>query len=153
MHVRRYETADEAAVRALAPRLTEGVAPWRDPAEVRRAVEGWVHDSLARAGDDDHAVLVATDDDEVVGFATVGEQAHWAGGTDAYIGELAVAAEAEGRGVGRRLVREAERWAAGRGLARITLETGAANEQARRFYAALGYAEEQVQLTRPSLST
>jgi ribosomal protein S18 acetylase RimI-like enzyme len=35
-----------------------------------------------------------------------------------------------------------------RGLARITLETGAANDAARAFYAALGYREEDVRLSR-----
>jgi ribosomal protein S18 acetylase RimI-like enzyme len=34
-----------------------------------------------------------------------------------------------------------------RGIAAITLETGAANEPARAFYAALGFAEESVRLT------
>jgi GNAT superfamily N-acetyltransferase len=103
-----------------------------------------------RAADENRAVFVASEDDQVVGFVTVTEQRHWSGDTDAYIGELVVAAHAEGRGVGRDLVRAAEQWAVGRGRGhrRITLETGVANHAARRFYATLGYAEEQVQLTR-----
>jgi GNAT superfamily N-acetyltransferase len=50
--------------------------------------------------------------------------------------------------VGRSLVAAAEAWARERGLSRITLETGAANSAARAFYAALGFAEEDVRLTR-----
>jgi hypothetical protein len=42
--------------------------------------------------------------------------------------------------------------AVGRGR-RITLETGVANHAARRFCATLGYAEEQVRLTRQCATT
>jgi ribosomal protein S18 acetylase RimI-like enzyme len=153
MQVRSYEPTDREAVEALSHRLTEGVAPWRDPIEVGDAVAGWVRESLGRAGTDGCAVLVASQGDELVGFVTVNEQHHWSGDTDAYIGELVVARHAEGRGVGRQLVRAAEQWAVGRGHDRITLETGAANHAARRFYARLGYEEEQVHLTRQCVAT
>jgi hypothetical protein len=42
----------------------------------------------------------------------------------------------------------AERWAANRGLPRITLETGARNQRARRFHANAGYLEEDIRLTK-----
>lgn len=35
------------------------------------------------------------------------------------------------------------------GLAHLTLHTGAYNTNARAFYAAIGFAEEEVRLTRP----
>ncbi len=60
---------------------------------------------------------------------------------------------AERRGVGAALVAAAEDWASQRGLARITLETGAANLGARRFYAALGYADEDVRLSKPVVAS
>ena len=34
--IRLFQPCDRGQVLALAPRLTEGVAPWRDPAAVRR---------------------------------------------------------------------------------------------------------------------
>lgn len=43
----------------------------------------------------------------------------------------------------------AEEWARSHGLARLSLETGAANTVARRFYEKLGYEVEDVQLSRP----
>jgi len=58
------------------------------------------------------------------------------------------ATERERRGIGTLLVRAADEWARGRGFARLTLETGAANHTARAFYAALGFQEEDVRLTR-----
>ena len=42
----------------------------------------------------------------------------------------------------------AEAWAAQHGYAFITLETGAANDPARKLYAALGFLEEEVRLTK-----
>jgi ribosomal protein S18 acetylase RimI-like enzyme len=148
VQVRPYHPTDRDVVQSLGRRLTEGVAPWRDPVKVGDAVAGWVRGSLDQATSDTCGAFVASDGEQVVGFVTVTEQRHWSGDTDAYIGELVVAVDAEGRGVGRELVGAAEQWAVGRGHRRITLETGAANHAARSFYASLGYAEEQVQLTR-----
>ncbi|MEV0147099.1 MULTISPECIES: GNAT family N-acetyltransferase [unclassified Nonomuraea] len=71
-------------------------------------------------------MLVAVRDGCVVGFVTLATQRHFTGQVDA-----------------------AESWARERGLRRITLETGAANVRARSFYQALGYAEEEVRLSRP----
>jgi len=147
VHVRPARPGDHAAVLGLAGRLTEGVAPWRDPAGVATAVRGWVEQALATTGADDRAILVAERDGRVVGFVTVAEQQHWSGGLDAYVGELAVGRDAEGRGVGRALVDRARAWAAGRGLSRLALATGAANAEARSFYAGQGFEEEDVRLT------
>jgi ribosomal protein S18 acetylase RimI-like enzyme len=148
--VRAYKPADREAVLALAARLTEGVAEWRDPQRVSRAVLGWVRDSLEAHDDPDRDVFVAEGADrEVLGFVTVSLGQHWAGDTDVYIGELVVHPEAEGRGVGRKLVQRVERWARERGHATVTLETGAANVAARRFYQALGFREEEVRLSKP----
>ncbi|MFW5899425.1 MAG: GNAT family N-acetyltransferase [Jiangellaceae bacterium] len=149
VHVRRYRSGDRPQAMALAPRLIEGVAPWRDPGAVLTAVHGWVRDSLDAAGRPDHAVYVATDGSGVVGVVTVAESAHFTGQVDAYVGELAVAAGMERRGIATRLMSAAEAWAAGRGLSFITLETGAANQPARSFYRTLGYREEGVRLTKP----
>jgi len=151
--IRPVRSADHAAVRALAPRLAEGVATWRDRRAVDRAARTWVEDAIDHAGGPadttpERALLVAEVDGRVAGFVSLATRAHFTGEIDAYVGELVVAVTAEGRGVGRSLVAAAEAWARERGLARITLETGAGNAAARAFYAALGFAEEDVRLTR-----
>ncbi len=87
--------------------------------------------------------------DMVVGFVSVGERRHFSGAVDGYVGELVVAREHEGRGIGSLLMDHAEGWARHRGVAHLTLETGAANGAARAFYKARGYQEEDVRLTRP----
>jgi len=149
VQIRSFETGDTDAVMTLAPRLTEWVAPWREPAAVLQAVQGWVRASIDTADQDDHAFYVAIADDQVVGLVTACERAHFTGQVDAYVGELVVSPAWERRGVATRLMKAAENWAAGRGLPFITLGTGPANQPACGLYASLGYREELVELTRP----
>jgi ribosomal protein S18 acetylase RimI-like enzyme len=146
--VRPYRAADRDQVMALAPRLTEWVAPWRDPAAVSAAVHGWIRDAAGSAPGEDHALYVAVRGDTVAGVVTVGERTHYTGQVDAYVGELAVATGMERQGIATRLMTEAQRWAAARGRSFLTLDTGAANQPARRLYASLGFREEDVRLTK-----
>jgi GNAT superfamily N-acetyltransferase len=148
VQVREYTEADKQDVLALAPRLQEGVAPWRDPDAVVRAVTGWVSGSLDAFAAEDRAVFVAEVENGLAGFVTVGTQVHFAGDIDAYVGELVVHPNALRTGVGGALMVAAEDWARARGLERLSLETGAANVTARLFYASLGYADEEVRLSK-----
>lgn len=146
--IRPARPGDRAVLLAMSSRLTIGVAPWRDPDRVAAAVRGWIESSLASAGQDGHAMLVAVLDGQVAGLVSLGEREHFTGQVDAYIGELVTDEAAEGRGAGRALMAAAENWAAGRGLARITLDTGIRNQRARRFYATAGFEEEDIRLSR-----
>jgi GNAT superfamily N-acetyltransferase len=146
--VRAYQQQDRAAAMSLAPRLQIGVAPWRDTNAVRDAVLGWVRGAVDSAADENHVVLVAENDGEVVGLVTVGRRKHFTGEVDAYVGELIVAEGHERRGIGALLMGSAEQWARNHGFTRMTLETGAANHAARALYAALNYQEEDVRLTK-----
>ncbi len=143
--IRPVESSDTDAVLALAHRLEIGVAAWRDPAAVAAAVQGWLDGSLI---DGTTTALVAEVDGELVGFVSVSSTEHFTGERDAYVGELVVAEGAERRGVGRALMEQAEACALDAGFRCITLTTGAANAPARSFYASLGYAEEDVKLTK-----
>src|ERR1700758_5833216 len=61
MSIRPASDADKEAIFALAPRLAEGVAPWRDHNVARDAGRRWLADSLAAAAAGDGTVLVAAD--------------------------------------------------------------------------------------------
>jgi ribosomal protein S18 acetylase RimI-like enzyme len=148
VEIRLVQPGDHAQVLALASRLAEGVAPWRDPKAVRHAACGWVESSLDTASQPDHAVYVAIADGRVAGVVTICERKHFTGQVDAYIGELVVASDLGRRGIATQLVNAAEAWAARRGLAFVTLETGAANHPARELYAQRGYHEEDIRLTK-----
>lgn len=148
VRTRAPAAADRSAVLDLAPRLTIGVAPWLDPAGALAVARNWIEGSIAGLVPD-RAVFVAEDgQSRCVGFISVARSGHCTGEEYAYIGELAVAQEAERRGVGRALVEEAEAWARQRGFRMIGLDTGAANAGARAFYARLGFAEESVKLVK-----
>jgi ribosomal protein S18 acetylase RimI-like enzyme len=146
--IREYEPRDRDAVFVMAQRLTSGVAPWRDAAAAAAAVMSWVEGSLGQEDSHQRPVFVAEVAGRVVGFASAGSRRHWSGDVDAYVGELAVAADATRQGVARALMAAAETWARAQGYARLTLEAGAANDAARGLYAALGYDEEEVVLSR-----
>jgi GNAT superfamily N-acetyltransferase len=147
--VRPARDDDQAGILALAPRLAEGVAPWRDRAEALLAGRCWLEESLDAATTGDGAVLVAADPDGIAGVISVRASTHFTGERDGYIGELVVAERASRHGIGRALIAAADAWARDHGLRNLTLHAGAFNTGARAFYADLGFAEEEVRLTRP----
>lgn len=149
IQVRPVGDDDRAGILELAPRLAEGVAPWRDPDEALLAGRRWLEESLDAAKSGDGIVLVASDSGGIAGVISVRSSTHFTGERDGYIGELAVADRASRRGIGRALVVAAETWARDNGLRNLTLHTGTFNTGARAFYAGLGFAEEEVRLTRP----
>jgi GNAT superfamily N-acetyltransferase len=149
IRVRPAGDDDRDGILELAPRLAEGVAPWRDQSEALLAGRRWLEESLDAAKGGDGVVLVVADADGIAGVISVKPSAHFTGERDGYIGELVVADRAARRGIGRALIAAADAWARDHGLRNLTLHTGAFNTGARAFYADLGFAEEEVRLTRP----
>src|ERR1700735_1753072 len=140
-HIRPVREDDNDALLDPSAGRTIGAAPWREPAGVAAAAQGWIESSLASAHEDGHAMLVALLDGRIAGLVSLVERRHFTGEVDAYVGELITD---EGRGAGRALMAAAQQWAAGRGLSRIILDTGAHNHRARRFYERFGFEEEQI---------
>ena len=128
MQIRAYRPDDEVAVIALwqACGLTR---PWNDPKrdiERKLTVQPEMFFVI-----DDAGVLVAT--------AMVGYDGH-----RGWINYLAVADSHRRRGLGRLLMAEAERALAERGCPKINLQIRATNRGVIAFYAALGYAQDDV---------
>jgi ribosomal protein S18 acetylase RimI-like enzyme len=111
-------------------------------------VLGWVAESIAAVGSPGHAVFVATKEDRVVGFVALSTRTHFTGDVDAYIGSLVVDQELERQGVGSMLLRVAEEWARDSGFQTLVLDTGARNTAARALYKAVGFAEEDIRLSK-----
>ncbi|MFC7443119.1 GNAT family N-acetyltransferase [Laceyella putida] len=66
----------------------------------------------------------------------------------AFILAIAVKKEAEGHGLGRKLMDHAEEWAHGRGCRQLGLQVFAANERARRLYESCGFEPESIRMIK-----
>lgn len=126
--IRPFEDADEAAVVALWQRagLTR---PWNDPGkDIRRK----------RAEQPElFGVMVAGD--EVIGTVMAGYEGH-----RGWINYLAVDPSCQKQGLGRRLMAWSEARLRERGCPKINLQVRQGNDAVLAFYAALGYADDNV---------
>jgi GNAT superfamily N-acetyltransferase len=97
----------------------------------------------------DAVVLVAEDDDEVVGMAygEVRVPSRFSDERALELSAVVVRTGYRGRGVGRELVREAATFASDVGVDWIELKTFAPNQGAMVFWDALGFTPRVVQLT------
>jgi GNAT superfamily N-acetyltransferase len=92
---------------------------------------------------------VAELDGRVVGMATAKELPSVHVSTPVvWLTVLVVDESVRGRGVGRRLVAEAEAWARVRGAPRISLTSAVHRKEAHEFYVRLGYTQTGVRLTK-----
>ena len=73
---------------------------------------------------------------------------YFTGEEHGHVGIIAVAAPAEGRGVGTALMRAAERWAQDAGFAKLTLTVFEGNRRARAIYEHLGYRPETLRYVK-----
>ena len=148
IHIRPFVAADREFVLSLAPRLVIGIPPWRDPERMLATVQEWLNGSIENHGEKTMVFVAEGAQGEPLGFATVSHAQHFTGVGQAYIGELVVSEAVEGHGVGQALVEACERWAREQGYGFLSLDTGAANTRARRFYRHLGFQEEDVKLVK-----
>lgn len=127
--IRPYEPADEAEVIGLWQRcgLTR---PWNDPAkDIRRKL----------AEQPELFGVLPGDDGSIVGTVMAGYEGH-----RGWINYLAVDPARQGQGLGRELMDWAEARLRERGCPKINLQVRHGNEAVLAFYAALGYADDNV---------
>jgi GNAT superfamily N-acetyltransferase len=101
---------------------------------------------VAALGDPDRAVFVAEVDGRVAGWIDVAERRPLQEGRSAEIGGLVVTSDLHRTGLGRALVAAAEQWAAGRGLASMTVRSRATRDGAHAFYRGLGFEDVKTSL-------
>ncbi len=94
-----------------------------------------------------HHLLLAIEDDEVVGFVTGIEMTHPDKGIEMFLYELSVAEAHRNRGIGRRLVAALADVAAGHGCHGMWVATETDNAAALATYRAAGASEPEPTVT------
>ena len=128
MKIRAARDGDARAIAALSGELGY---PTRAEDVGRRLTR------VARA--DDHAVYVADDDGSVVGWIHVFASLRLESEPFAELGGLVVGEAWRGRGIGRRLIERASRWARDQSFEALRVRTRAEREDAHRFYRRIGF--------------
>jgi ribosomal protein S18 acetylase RimI-like enzyme len=147
--IRPYSAADQPFLARVARRLHPGqTASPRDPAVVDRFFTALAAGRLLT--EPGAEAFVATAGGEPVGVMELHPDAdYFTGHPRAYIDILVVAPEAEGRGIGRALLRHAEAWARRHGCREVVLDVFATNEPAVAFYERCGYRADHIRMAKP----
>jgi GNAT superfamily N-acetyltransferase len=148
--IRAARDADQAFVLETVHRLAdfETPPPWRSRAEI---VEGEARTLRAffERPPSGAQLLVAESEGRPLGFAYLETlRDYFTEKEHGHVGILAVAKEAEGRGVGGALLEAAGEWARRRGFRQLTLNVFSANSKARRLYRRRGFEEESLRYVR-----
>lgn len=126
--IRDARVSDAASLARLATQLGY---PTTEAEAGRRAA--------AVLGRPDHRVLVAEDGGEMVGWIHVAPSVTLESDPSAEIAGLVVDGRSRGRGVGARLVAEAEAWAVTQGYGLMRVRSNVKRNRARRFYERAGF--------------
>lgn len=102
---------------------------------------------------DRQALVLARNDGAVCGLIALDFMYYLPlGTTTCRITAMVVTPEAQGRGVGRQLLREAERRARTGGAARLEITSGSQRSEAHAFYKACGYSDGTVRFVKALLN-
>lgn len=146
--IRAYEPNDHGFLAGIAHRLIpdETASPRDSAAMERYFAELPAGRLLAEPGSE---AFVASIDDVPLGVVAVHPDVdYFTGHPRAYVDILVVDAAAEGRGVGRALMRHVERWARRRGCREVVLDVFASNAGAIAFYERCGYRPDHFRMAK-----
>jgi GNAT superfamily N-acetyltransferase len=141
---------DEARVVEIAQRLAEFPPPrGRTREEVIEGDVRALHEFFRRPPPGSE-LLVAERGAHVLGLSYLEAPCdYFTGIRHGHLSVLAVAAEAEGQGIGRLLLDGSAAWARERGYPKLTLNVFVANAHARTVYEKVGFEAEAVKYTLP----
>jgi ribosomal protein S18 acetylase RimI-like enzyme len=146
--VRPATPADEPFLIAISARLADFPVPhWRTAKQIAEADFAILREALAQPNPETLLLIAELPDFGAAAtvFATTRTD-YFTGERHAHVEILAVDAKADGRGLARRLMEEAEKWSRARGYKRITLNVFDTNTRAAGLYEKLGYERETVKL-------
>lgn len=140
--------ADESVILRLAEQLAAfPVPPWRTKVEIASADHEILREAIATRRGDAVVLMAENAAGNPIGVLFVStRQDYFTAKPHAHVEVVALDPAAQGQGLGRLLMEEAERWARSRGYGSITLNVFATNSRAVAFYERLGYAVETLHL-------
>jgi GNAT superfamily N-acetyltransferase len=146
--VRLHTDADRPFLAGIAYRLAPGKSAWLcDPDAMARFLDN-LPDNLLTAPETE--AFVAVLDADPAGVLTVHPDTdYFTGRPRAHVDILVVAPGAEGRGVGRALLEQVERWARERGCPEIVGDVFADNNAAIAFYERCGFRRDRIRMAKP----
>jgi ribosomal protein S18 acetylase RimI-like enzyme len=147
--IRPYSVEDQPFLAVVAPRMHPGqtTSP-RDPAAFDRFFSGLGQGKfLTKPG---AQAFVATIDGQPCGLISFyPDRDYFTDHPRAYVDNLAVTRESEGKGVARALLDHVERWARDNGFREVVLDVFAGNQRAIAFYERQGYRPDHIRMAKP----
>ena len=137
---------DQLFLLKLSERLGDfPVPPWRTRSEIGAADHAILLEALSHPTQENTIRVAETHEGQPLGYVFVTTRSdYFTHQPHAHVEILALAPEAEGRGIARVLMHAAEDWSREQGYSRITLNVFATNQRALGLYEHLGYRPETV---------
>lgn len=150
MIIREATDADRSFIFSLSQTLIEGAnLAWHSDNVELQFQNRYTQDCLDETNAQ-HVTLIAERDGTPLGFIQVVESKdEISQEACSRVPLLAVSKDAQGTGVGRRLMDEAESWAKKQGHRLLQLEVFNNNTQARSFYEKSGFKNETIIMVKP----
>jgi ribosomal protein S18 acetylase RimI-like enzyme len=150
-HATRADLAALGRLGALLVKTHHDFDPKRFIATTPRTERGYASFLASQLGERDVAVLVAEENETVIGYAYAGVEAGdymSLRGPAGVLHDIVVDPEYRGRGVGRLLLDAALAFLRSRGVPRVVLWTAVGNTAAQRLFASVGFRQTMVEMTR-----
>lgn len=151
--IRLSNDMDRPFIYSLSPILAAPAQlAWHDEDVIQKFQKAYIEEMLAETKEA-HATFIAEADGAAVGFMHIRLRVdEISEETSATVPLLAVTEQAQGLGVGRALMQQAEAWAQQQNCRLLHLEVFSNNSAARGFYDRLGFQEETIHMIKPLLS-
>lgn len=147
MNIRSYHPQDKQRILQLSARLSD--IPFLEHRDSEQMQQKQLEMAQAAIDKNHDNIFVAEEHGVFLGYIECKvEEDYFSKEKQAYISAIAVTAEGEGKGIGKRLMRHAENWAAEQGITVLVLEVFAENRRAVQFYEHIGYSQEIVKMTK-----
>jgi ribosomal protein S18 acetylase RimI-like enzyme len=150
-HVRLAQADDDEFILGLADRFVEfELPPWRKRSETLAGIRRDIQHHLLTLPPASHLFVAESDEGERSGFLHLQTRKDFfTGAQNCHIADLAVAEDAENRGVASAMLQFAEQWAKEHRCRHVTLGVFPGNERARVLYERHGFGIEILSMAKP----